>query len=98
MIDRFKSYIEQESLCSKEDKVLLAISGGIDSMVMLELFIRADYQCSIAHCNFKLRGDESNDDESNEKIYTHLFILSYPPCIIQFYNCPIMYHIIYYNN
>jgi tRNA(Ile)-lysidine synthase len=43
--------------------VLLAVSGGIDSMVMTHLFIKADYNIGIAHCNFSLRGAESDKDE-----------------------------------
>jgi len=43
---------------------LLAVSGGIDSVVMLDLFIRSGYTCSIAHCNFKLREEDSDLDES----------------------------------
>jgi tRNA(Ile)-lysidine synthase len=44
-------------------KFLLAVSGGIDSMVMAHLFITAEYKCAIAHCNFSLRGEESDADE-----------------------------------
>jgi tRNA(Ile)-lysidine synthase len=42
---------------------LLAVSGGIDSMVMAHLFITSGYRCAIAHCNFSLRGEESDADE-----------------------------------
>ncbi|MDR2286067.1 MAG: tRNA lysidine(34) synthetase TilS [Prevotellaceae bacterium] len=42
---------------------LLAISGGIDSMVMAHLFVDAGFRCAIAHCNFSLRGDEADADE-----------------------------------
>jgi tRNA(Ile)-lysidine synthase len=45
-------------------KVLLAVSGGIDSMVMMHLFHRLKISCTIAHCNFQLRGQESDDDEA----------------------------------
>ncbi len=44
-------------------RVLLAVSGGVDSVVMTELFMRAGLECAIAHCNFQLRGDESEEDE-----------------------------------
>ncbi|MDR2425140.1 MAG: tRNA lysidine(34) synthetase TilS [Prevotellaceae bacterium] len=44
-------------------KYLLAVSGGIDSMVMAHLFANSEYKCAIAHCNFRLRGAESDDDE-----------------------------------
>jgi len=42
---------------------LLALSGGVDSVVMLDLFFKAGYKPGVAHCNFKLRGAESEDDE-----------------------------------
>jgi tRNA(Ile)-lysidine synthase len=42
---------------------LLAVSGGIDSMVMAHLFANSGYRCAIAHCNFSLRGEESDSDE-----------------------------------
>jgi len=44
--------------------VLLAVSGGIDSVVMTHLFCRSDFNCAIAHCNFQLRGKESDAEEA----------------------------------
>ncbi|MEE4256406.1 MAG: tRNA lysidine(34) synthetase TilS [Bacteroidales bacterium] len=64
MIDRFKSFIEEHDLFSGSDRILLAVSGGIDSMVMLELFVRTGYNIGIAHCNFALRGEASDADEA----------------------------------
>ncbi|MDR2121485.1 MAG: tRNA lysidine(34) synthetase TilS [Flavobacteriaceae bacterium] len=46
-----------------EKKYLLAISGGVDSMVLLHLFLHSPYIFSVAHCNFQLRGEESSLDE-----------------------------------
>lgn len=43
---------------------MLAVSGGVDSVVMTDLFYRASYQCTILHCNFNLRGAESDGDEA----------------------------------
>ena len=42
---------------------LLAVSGGVDSIVLFHLFQKYSIKFSVAHCNFSLRGDESNDDE-----------------------------------
>jgi tRNA(Ile)-lysidine synthase len=63
MLDRFRSFIRENHLIRKSDKILLTVSGGIDSVVMLDLFIKAGYSCGIAHCNFGLRGTESDEDE-----------------------------------
>ena len=60
---KFLQYITQNSLCSKSNKILLGISGGIDSVCMFHLFRLSGFQIGIAHCNFQLRGDESDRDE-----------------------------------
>jgi tRNA(Ile)-lysidine synthase len=52
-----------EKLCKTTDKILLAVSGGMDSMVMLHLFHQAGFSIAVAHCNFQLRGEESDEDE-----------------------------------
>ncbi|MEA3477711.1 MAG: tRNA lysidine(34) synthetase TilS [Bacteroidota bacterium] len=62
MLQRFKAFIDCENLFLPDDKILLAVSGGIDSMVMLDLFQAAGFKFGIAHCNFKLRGEESEQD------------------------------------
>lgn len=63
MLNDFLTFINKENLFSTNHKILLAVSGGIDSVVMCELFHQAKLNFAIAHCNFGLRGDESNDDE-----------------------------------
>lgn len=63
MLDQFKHYVTGYRLFGPGEPILLAISGGVDSMVMAELFHRAGYNFAIAHCNFGLRGAESNQDE-----------------------------------
>lgn len=63
MFEKFIKYIEDKRLLKKGDRVLLAVSGGIDSMVMADLFKRAGFSGGIAHCNFSLRGKESDKDE-----------------------------------
>jgi len=63
MLDAFLKFVDDNRLIKKKDKVLLAVSGGIDSMVMTDLFIRAGINIGIAHCNFTLRAKESDLDE-----------------------------------
>ncbi len=62
MIEQFLAYNKTHSLFSEGEKVLLAISGGVDSMVMLDLFKRVSVQIVIAHCNFRLRGSAADKD------------------------------------
>lgn len=59
----FTDFISRNQLFSGTDKVLLAVSGGIDSMVMANLFLKTDNNIGIVHCNFQLRGAESDNDE-----------------------------------
>ncbi len=63
MIEEFNKYIFLNNLIKQGDKILLAVSGGIDSMVMAHLFLRRNHKEGIAHCNFSLRGQESDKDE-----------------------------------
>ena len=63
MLDKFLLYINDNKLTNKGQKILAAVSGGIDSMVMLNLLIESGMKPDIVHCNFKLRGAESNGDE-----------------------------------
>ena len=63
MLGKFLKYIEDNRLARKDDRILIAVSGGIDSMVMADLFIRSGYNIGIIHCNFTLRGNESDMDE-----------------------------------
>lgn len=64
MISRFKSFISAQQLCEETQQVMLALSGGVDSVVMTDLFCMSGYDCMVLHCNFGLRGDESDGDES----------------------------------
>lgn len=63
MLSRFQNFISDNLLFDKKDKLLLAVSGGIDSVVMMNIFSASGFDFDIAHCNFKLRGNESDQDE-----------------------------------
>jgi tRNA(Ile)-lysidine synthase len=64
MYTHFFKYSQEKKLFSPGEKILLAVSGGLDSMVMSHLFLRSGIQTGVAHCNFHLRGKESDDDET----------------------------------
>ncbi len=63
MLNEFKKYISDNNLIKSGDRVLMAVSGGIDSMVMSHLFLQTETELGIMHCNFSLRADESDKDE-----------------------------------
>ena len=60
---KIAQYIDQEKLFTREDKILVTLSGGADSVALLRLLLDMGYTCEAAHCNFHLRGDESVRDE-----------------------------------
>ena len=63
LFQKFLAFVKYEKLFKKQEQVLLAVSGGMDSIVMTELFHKAKFNFAIAHCNFGLRGKESDADE-----------------------------------
>lgn len=63
LVKEFQGYIKKENLFQSKDKLLLAVSGGVDSVVLCELCKQAGFNFVIAHCNFQLRGAESERDE-----------------------------------
>lgn len=63
LLEEFEKYIAENELFTHDDKLLLTVSGGVDSMVMMSLTAAAGYRFGVAHCNFQLRGAESDEDE-----------------------------------
>lgn len=63
LLQQFSESNKTKNLFSTKDRLLLAVSGGVDSVVLCELCKQAGYDFMIAHCNFKLRGAESDRDE-----------------------------------
>jgi len=60
---QFESFVRTNRLLPANNPTLLAVSGGVDSVVMAHLFRTAGFSFGVAHCNFQLRGDESDGDE-----------------------------------
>lgn len=61
---RFHEALENSPLWKSGDRILLAVSGGVDSAVLAHLMMGTGIECAIAHCNFQLRGEESDRDET----------------------------------
>lgn len=79
LLQQFRKYIESEQLFRQQDQLLLAVSGGVDSAVLCALCAAAGFGFAIAHCNFQLRGEESDRDEAfvkglSEKYGADIFI------------------------
>lgn len=75
---RFIEYGRNHQLFNEEDKILLAVSGGVDSVVMLDLFNSIKANIGMAHYNYKLRGEDSDlDEEFVKQLAGNYFIESF---------------------
>ena len=82
LLQKFLAYIKKENLFTKKDHLLIAVSGGADSAVLCALCAAAGLSFSLAHCNFKLRGAESDSDEQfvkklSEQLGVKLFVKTF---------------------
>ena len=64
MQEKFDAFISENNLFCTTDRILIAISGGLDSVVLATLMKKSNYDIALAHCNFHLREEESNRDEA----------------------------------
>jgi tRNA(Ile)-lysidine synthase len=69
MLLKFQNHISSQFPFLQKAKILIAISGGLDSMVLLDLISKTKIEFAVAHCNFQLRNDESNEDEAFVKSF-----------------------------
>lgn len=77
MIERIEKYIKKHNLLTKATPILLACSGGRDSMFALDILIKMNYKIGVAHCNFSLRDNESDEEEIFVKQYCEKLNLPY---------------------
>jgi len=63
MQQKVQTYIQRHQLLTPGGRIIVGVSGGTDSVVMIHILMSLGYDCLIAHCNFHLRMDESNRDE-----------------------------------
>ena len=82
METKVKQFIEKEALFTRKDKILIGVSGGRDSIALLHVLYRLGYDIVVAHCNFHLRGDESNRD--SEFVTKHVQDMDVPFYTIDF--------------
>lgn len=64
LLTEFNRYLIEKKLCTAKQRILVGVSGGIDSIVLASLFVASGYRIAIAHVNFGLRGKESDEDEA----------------------------------
>ncbi|KAA9327348.1 tRNA lysidine(34) synthetase TilS [Adhaeribacter soli] len=63
MLDKISAFIKENELAAPGGKIIIAVSGGLDSVVLADVLHKLKYEIAIAHCNFGLRGEESEADE-----------------------------------
>ena len=64
LLKKVEKYITDNQLLKSDEKVIVGVSGGADSMALLHMLVTLGYKCIVAHCNFRLRAEESDRDES----------------------------------
>ena len=68
MLEKVKLFIRDSELIQEKDKILIAVSGGRDSIVLLMILHNLKFSLEVAHCNYQLREEESNADEEFVKV------------------------------
>ncbi len=79
LLRQFQKYLQESLAIAENDRIILAVSGGRDSMLMAYLFIQLGYDCRLAHCNFSLRGADSDADEALVRQFAAQYTV---PCFV----------------
>lgn len=69
MLTKLQNHLTSQFSFLKEKKLFIAVSGGIDSIVLVDLLHKLEYEIAVLHCNFSLRGAESDGDEAFVKSF-----------------------------
>ncbi len=82
MLNAFKNHIEEQFPFQKNSRLVIAISGGIDSVVLAQVCHKLNFDFALAHCNFNLRGKESDTDEDfvldlGERLNVEVFVQNF---------------------
>ena len=77
ILAQMEAYIAEHQLCTKDDTLLIGLSGGKDSVLLLHLLHEAGYSLGIAHAHFGLRASDADQDEALAKAYAQHFQLPY---------------------
>jgi tRNA(Ile)-lysidine synthase len=83
MLSEFNTFVKHHAMFEKKHSLLLALSGGKDSICLFYLLLQSGYSFSVAHCNFQLRGKDSDEDE---KFVIELAKKHDIPCFVQEFN------------
>lgn len=77
MQSKVQNYIENKQLLSKKSTVIVGVSGGADSVALLHILHNSGFNCIAAHCNFKLRKDESDRDEEFVRLFAEEMMIPF---------------------
>lgn len=80
LLPAFQQFVKEHALFESTDRLLLAVSGGVDSIVLLDLLLLAGFRPALAHVNFQLRGEESDQDAAFVKELAELHTLPHFEC------------------
>ena len=77
MIENPRKVIQNQQMFSKNDPLLVAVSGGLDSMVLCDVLYQLNFKFAIAHCNYQLRIPDADEDQEMIKTWAQNHQIDY---------------------